>query len=297
MAMPVINLGELEGEKRSKTMSLLHDACQNWGFFWLENHGIEDGVMEAVKRLVKQHYEESMRESFYESELAQGLRRGTKASDADWETSFFYRHRPDSNINDLPQLVRDAMKQYVEQVVKLAEKLAELLSDNLGLPTTYLKNAFAEPFVGTKVAMYPKCSNPELVMGLRGHTDAGGIILLLQDDTVPGLEFLKDGEWVAVPPAQGHRIFVNLGDQVEVVSNGVYKSIRHRVLADGTGSRLSIATFYNPGGDAIISPAAELVYPSRYRFQDYLDYYTNTKFSDKASRFQNMKRVSYNKFL
>ncbi|RZS26864.1 hypothetical protein BHM03_00060269 [Ensete ventricosum] len=252
----------------------------------LENHGIEDGVMEAVKRLVKQHYEESMRESFYESELAQGLRRGTKASDADWETSFFYRHRPDSNINDLPQLVRDAMKQYVEQVVKLAEKLAELLSDNLGLPTTYLKNALAEPFVGTKVAMYPKCSNPELVMGLRGHTDAGGIILLLQDDTVPGLEFLKDGEWVAVPPAQGHRIFVNLGDQVEVVSNGVYKSIRHRVLADGTGSRLSIATFYNPGGDAIISPAAELVYPSRYRFQDYLDYYTNTSSPTKRPGFK-----------
>lgn len=131
MEIPVINLGELEGEKRSKTMSLLHDACQKWGFFWvrcehlylwkhwysclvtlmspawqLENHGIEDGVMEAVKQLVKQHYEESMRESFYESGLAQGLRRGTKASDVDWETSFFYRHRPDSNINDLPELVR-----------------------------------------------------------------------------------------------------------------------------------------------------------------------------------------------
>lgn len=206
-------------------------------------------------------------------------------------SSMEYNHVEQPQADAAACSCSDAMKQYVEQVVKLAEKLAELLSENLGLANTYLKKAFAEPFVGTKVAMYPKCSNPELVMGLRGHTDAGGIILLLQDDTVPGLEFLKDGEWVPVPPAQGHRIFVNLGDQVEVVSNGVYKSIRHRVLADGTGSRLSIATFYNPGADAIISPAAELVYPSRYRFQDYLDYYTKTKFSDKASRFQNMKQT------
>lgn len=35
MEIPVINLEELEGEKRSTTMSLLHDACGKWGFFWV----------------------------------------------------------------------------------------------------------------------------------------------------------------------------------------------------------------------------------------------------------------------
>jgi hypothetical protein len=63
-------------------------------------------------------------------------------------------------------------------------------------------------------------------MGLREHTDAGGIILLFQDDMVPGLDFMKEGKWFTIPPTKGNRIFVNLGDQVEVVSNGIMEYIR-----------------------------------------------------------------------
>lgn len=291
MEIPVINLGELEGERKSKTMSLLHEACEKWGFFWVENHGIDEGLMDEVTALVNQHYEESMKESFYGSEAAKELGPNIQASEVDWESSFFYRHQPDSNIDDIPELLRKVMPEFVSQSIELAERLAELVSENLGLEKDYLKKTFAEPFAGSKVAKYPKCSQPELVMGLRCHTDAGGIILLLQDDKVPGLEFLKDGEWMPIPPTKGHRLFVNLGDQVEVVSNGIYKSVRHRVLADKNGSRLSIVTFYNPGPNAIISPAPRLVYPSSYRFQDYLNYYTTTKFSDKVARFQTIKEM------
>ena len=141
------------------------------------------------------------------------------------------------------------------------------------------------------MAKYPRCSHPELVMGLREHTNAGRIILLFQDELILGLEFLKDGRWMAVPPTQGNRIFVNLGDQIEVITNGTYKSICHRVLPNKNGSRLSIATFYNPGADAIICPASKLTYPSQYRFQDYLDFYSTTKFTDKVFRFQTTKAI------
>ena len=77
------------------------------------------------------------------------------------------------------------MDKYIEQVVELAEKLSELMCENLGLEKDHIKRAFSGPHgpsVGTKVAKYPQCPNPELVRGLREHTDAGGIILLLQDD-------------------------------------------------------------------------------------------------------------------
>jgi len=92
---------------------------------------------------------------------------------------------------------------------------------------------------------YPQCPHPELVRGLREHTDAGGIFLLLQDEQVSGLEFFKDGQWVQIPPSKDNTIFINTGDQVEVLSNGRYKSGLHRVMADKNGSRLSIATLYN----------------------------------------------------
>lgn len=186
------------------------------------------------------------------------------------------------------------MDEYINQLIKLAEKLSELMCENLGLDKSHIVDTFKGskgPSVGTKVAKYPECPNPELVRGLREHFDAGGIILLLQDDQVPGLEFFKDGEWVAIPPSKGNTIFVNTGDQMEVLTNGRYKSVWHRVLAEKSGSRISIATFYNPAEDSIISPAPKLLYPSHYSFKDYLKLYASTKFSDKGKgqRFESIK--------
>lgn len=81
----------------------------------------------------------------------------------------------------------------------------------------------------------PKCRNPELATGLRSHADAGGVVVILQDDTVPGLEFLKGSEWIPVTTTKENMICVNFGDQIEIVSNGVYKSIMHRVLVGDNG--------------------------------------------------------------
>lgn len=113
------------------------------------------------------------------------------------------------------------MDEYIDKLIQLAEKLSELMSDNLGLDKDHIKKAFSGgsddgPAMGTKVAKYPQCPYPELVRGLREHTDAGGIILLLQDDQVPGLEFFKDGKWVEIPPSKNNAIFVNTGSRFMV---------------------------------------------------------------------------------
>ncbi|KAJ8750956.1 hypothetical protein K2173_016137 [Erythroxylum novogranatense] len=298
MEIPVIDISELEGEKRAKTMGILHRACEKWGFFQVKNHGIDEKLMVKVKHMVNCYYEENLKGRFYESEIAKSLDANGNKSDVDWESSFFIWHRPTSNIGEIPSLsedLRETMEEYIGQLIKLAEKISELMCENLGLEKCHIKEAFsgkAGPSVGTKVAKYPQCPQPELVRGLREHFDAGGIILLLQDDQVPGLEFLKDGEWIQIPPSKNNTIFVNTGDQVEVVSNGIYKSAMHRVVADKNGSRLSIATFYNPAGEAVISPAPKLSYPAHYSFQDYLKLYSTTKFSDKGHRFETIKKLN-----
>jgi aminocyclopropanecarboxylate oxidase len=170
------------------------------------------------------------------------------------------------------------------------------LCENLGLEKGYLTQAFrgpsGAPTFGTKVSSYPPCPRPDLVKGLRAHTDAGGIILLFQDAQVGGLQLLKDGEWVDVPPTR-HAVVVNLGDQLEVITNGRYKSVMHRVVAQPDGNRISIASFYNPGGDAVIFPAPGLVkaeeaavaYP-KFVFDDYMALYVRHKFEAKEPRFQ-----------
>ncbi|CAJ1971124.1 unnamed protein product [Sphenostylis stenocarpa] len=227
---PVINLENLNGEERKATLEQIENACQNWGFFELVNHGIPHELLDRVERLTKEHYRQCMEKRFNEAVANKGLE-GVQAElkDMDWESTFFLRHLPTSTISEIPDLIQE----YREIGEAIAEELLDLLCENLGLEKGYLKKAFygsRGPNFGTKVANYPACPKPELVKGLRAHTDAGGIILLLQDDKVSGLQLLKDGQWVDVPPMR-HSIVVNLGDQLEVITNGKYKNVEHRVTS------------------------------------------------------------------
>lgn len=137
------------------------------------------------------------------------------------------------------------MREFGRAVEKLAERMLELMDENLGLEKGYLKAAFrgseGRPTLGTKVSNYPPCPRPEIVKGLRAHTDAGGVILLFQDDRVSGLQLLKDGRWVDVPPMK-HAIVVNLGDQLEVrVSISLFYVESDRLIQarpDQTGDEL-----------------------------------------------------------
>ncbi|KAL4299029.1 hypothetical protein S245_058486 [Arachis hypogaea] len=297
---PVISLENVNGNERKAILDQIEDACKNWGFFELVNHGIEEELLDRVERVNKEHYRKCMEQRFKEFAASKSL--------LDWESTFFLRHLPESNISevlDLSDEYRDVMKEFAVKLEILAEQLLDLLCDNLGLEKGYLKNAFSGsrgPSFGTKVANYPPCPNPDLVKGLRAHTDAGGIILLLQDDKVSGLQLLKDGKWVDVPPMR-HSIVVNLGDQIEVITNGKYKSVEHRVIAQTNGTRMSIASFYNPGSDAVIYPAPSLLeqkpeegggnqqYP-KFVFEDYMKLYAALKFQAKEPRFQAMMKAS-----
>jgi len=87
-----------------------------------------------------------------------------------------------------------------------------------------------------------------------------------------------------------------------VITNGKYKSVLHRVIAQTDGNRMSIASFYNPGNDAVISPAPALVkeldvtnqvYP-KFVFDDYMKLYAGLKFQAKEPRFEAMKAMESN---
>lgn len=196
------------------------------------------------------------------------------------------------------------MKEYRAEIKKLAERVMEVMDENLGIEKGHIKKAFCggegpehQPFFGTKVSHYPPCPRPEMVTGLRAHTDAGGVILLFQDDKVGGLQILKDGQWIDVQPLH-NSIVINTGDQIEVLSNGLYKSVWHRVLPSEDGNRRSIASFYNPSHKATIEPASELLaqekgaqaYP-KFVFGDYMDVYVKQKFLPKEPRFEAVASV------
>ncbi|KAK2394230.1 1-aminocyclopropane-1-carboxylate oxidase [Trifolium repens] len=273
---PIVDMGKLNTEERKSTMEKIKDACENWGFFELVNHGISIEMMDKVEKLTKDHYKKCMEQRFKEMVSSK-------------------------EIPDLDDDYRKIMKEFAQKLENLAEELLDLLCENLGLEKGYLKKVFygsKGPNFGTKVSNYPPCPKPDLIKGLRAHTDAGGIILLFQDDKVSGLQLLKDDQWIDVPPMR-HSIVINLGDQLEVITNGKYKSVMHRVIAQTDGARMSLASFYNPSDDAIISPAPTLlkenettseIYP-KFVFDDYMKLYMGLKFQAKEPRFEAMMKA------
>ncbi|KAL7596014.1 1-aminocyclopropane-1-carboxylate oxidase 5 [Lactuca sativa] len=310
MPIPVIDFSMLNGQGRASTMDQIANGCEEWGFFQLVNHGIPVELLERVKKVSSECYKLEREQNFFNNstprkrlkELVE-KKSGDKLENIDWEDVFLLSD--DSEWPSRTPGFKETMMEYRAQLKELAEKMMEVMDENLGLPKGYIKKAFnggegETAFFGTKVSHYPPCPHPEMVTGLRAHTDAGGIILLFQDEQVEGLEILKDGKWIDVQPLP-NSIVINTGDQVEVLSNGRYKSVWHRVQAMPDRTRRSIASFYNPSYNATIAPATELLekendeikeldYP-RFVFGDYMSIYSELKFLPKEPRFKAVRAV------
>ena len=100
---------------------------------------------------------------------------------------------------------------------------------------------------------HPASRDGHEVWGVGRHTDYGALTILLQDD-VGGLQVeTKDGSWIDVPPIPGSFV-INLGDMMEIWTRGALKAGPHRAKVSPSHHRLSVAMFYDPGFDCVISP-------------------------------------------
>ncbi|KAI3817634.1 hypothetical protein L1987_11430 [Smallanthus sonchifolius] len=63
---PLINMEKLNGAERGVTMDKIKDACENWGFFELVNHGISHELLDKVDKMTKDHYKKCMEQRFKE---------------------------------------------------------------------------------------------------------------------------------------------------------------------------------------------------------------------------------------
>ncbi|CAH8359637.1 unnamed protein product [Eruca vesicaria subsp. sativa] len=268
--IPVVDLNSLfSGNEEEKER--ISEACREFGFFQVINHGVRPELMEAAREAwrsffnlpveAKEVYSNSP--STYEG---YGSRLGVeKGAILDWNDYYFLHYLPLvlKDLNKWPSLpsnIREVMDEYGEELVKLGEILARVLSSNLGLKEEQLQEAFGGEDVGAcmRVNYYPKCPRPELALGLSPHSDPGGITILLPDDKVVGLQVRYGDTWITVN-SHPHAFIVNLGDQIQILSNSIYKSSEHRVIVNSQKERVSLAFFYNPKSDIPIQPLQQLV--------------------------------------
>ncbi|PRQ30842.1 putative codeine 3-O-demethylase [Rosa chinensis] len=133
------------------------------------------------------------------------------------------------------------------------------MENALKIEAKELTKSFVGGMQSMRMNYYPPCPQPEKVTDLTPHSDAVGLTILLQvNELLEVLQVKKDGIWFPVKPLPDAFI-VNVGDILEIQTNGTYRSIEHRAIVNSKKERLSIATFYSPRLDGEICPAPSLI--------------------------------------
>ncbi|CAN1808447.1 Protein SRG1 [Linum perenne] len=252
--VPVIDMQKLMDPCSSDAeLHRLHQTCQNWGFFQLVNHRVPDSLMKKVSTEVKQWLNLPMEEKkkfWQRRDDIEGFGQAfvvSKEQKLDWGDMFYVTTLPKHlrkpfPFHSLPAQFRDTLDEYSASLKTLAMAILNLMAKALAMDETEMRDFFEEGWQNLRINYYPPC-------------------LLLQISDEPGLQIKKDGRWALVTPLPDAFI-VNVGDILEIISNGAYKSIEHRATVNSNTERLSVATFLSPKLDGELGPAQSLVTPN-----------------------------------
>ncbi|CAH1443598.1 unnamed protein product [Lactuca virosa] len=261
----------------------VHDACKNWGFFQVNNHGVPVEVREKMESAAKRFFDQPVEEKkkvrrdeenpfgYYDTERTKNVRDWKEVFDfkveaptlmpaSSYESNDEHAIKYPNQWPHHPEELREASEEYVKEVLKLFYKLLELISLSLNLPSNRLEAFFSKDQTSlARINHYPPCPAPDLALGVGRHKDVGALTILAQDD-VGGLEVKRksDGEWIFVKPTPNSFI-VNVGDIMTVWSNGKYEGAEHRAKVNSTRERFSIPIFFNPASYTVVEPLAELI--------------------------------------
>lgn len=189
------------------------------------------------------------------------------------------------------QICREQVLEFAKWAKPVGRRLVEMLVRGLGVKAI---DETLEPVLMGKIAVvlnyYPPCPpNPNLTIGCRRHCDISTISMLLQDDT--GGLYVRgrnSDKWVHVEPVRG-ALAVNIGNSLQFMSNGRYKSVEHCAAIDSCKTRVSVPMFVNPSFDSVVGPlpgtldGGEKPLYKSFRFSDYWDYFMTNRPSVKAS--------------
>nr|CAB3452578.1 unnamed protein product [Digitaria exilis] len=227
-AIPIIDFNKLlDLESSKKECAKLGSACRQWGFFQLINHGVPPEVIPNFRNDMTEFFKKPL------------------------EEKKVYSMEPGN-------LEGESIDMYSSEAAKIVSCLLRFVATDMGVEPESLLQRFQGQPQSMRMTYYSPCKQADKVVGLSPHVDCAGLTLLLQANDVQGLQIRKDGKWVTVNAVDGAFI-VNVGDILEILSNGRYKSIEHRAVVHPTKECMSAAVFHHPCKDATVGPLPELV--------------------------------------
>ncbi|OMO95496.1 Oxoglutarate/iron-dependent dioxygenase [Corchorus olitorius] len=222
-SIPIIDLTGVSEDSslRREVVKKIGEACQKWGFFQIINHGIGvttlDEMVDGTRKFHEQDSE--VKKEIYSRDYTKFVNYNSnfnlyKAEVINWRDTLSCVMAPrQPHPEDLPPVCRDIMLEYSNRVMKLGETLCELMSEALGLKSSYLKDIGCAEGLFVLGHYFPVCPEPLLTLGTSSHTDSSFFTVLLQDQ-LGGLQVHHENQWVDVTPIHG-ALVINLGDMLQ----------------------------------------------------------------------------------
>ncbi|MGI2188477.1 isopenicillin N synthase family dioxygenase [Shewanella oncorhynchi] len=267
--LPILNLSDWHagGQRRNAFITKLADAARRIGFFYLTGHGIELARQQQVLQLAADFFalpvvdklavkmantphfrgytrlqgeltlgKPDLREQF---DIMQEEVANPQQSDV---PIWWQLQGPNQWPSQLPQM-KSTLLAWQQDLADTSVTLLKAFAVALEQPESAFDATIeAGPYQHMKLIRYPSADGQTSGQGVGAHKDPGYLTLVLQDKQ-SGLEVQTDNGWLSIPPLEDAFV-VNIGELLELASNGYLKATNHRVTSPPAGvERYSCAFF------------------------------------------------------
>ncbi|KAL2473758.1 Gibberellin 2-beta-dioxygenase 2 [Forsythia ovata] len=291
--IPTVDLSDPDAK------TLIVEACKEFGFFKLINHGVPMEFMDRLEDDAMKFFnlpQPEKEKSGPPNPFGYGNKKIGPNGDVGWVEYLLFSTNPELFSQNgkfiIPGISESFwcfVNEYVSAVRNMACEVLEIIADELGIrPRNILSRLLRDEKSDScfRLNHYPPC--PELqalrgrnLIGFGDHTDPQ-IISIVRSNNTSGLQIaLKDGTWVSVP-SDHSSFFINVGDTLQVLTNGRFRSVRHRVLADCLNSRISMIFFGGPPLTEKITPLSSIMEQGEESLYNEFTWYDYKKSSYKT---------------
>jgi isopenicillin N synthase-like dioxygenase len=275
--IPIIYVADLVANRTDQeaVAEQIDAACRQSGFFYIVGHGVPPELQQGLQALCREFFSlpSEVKQRIAMSKGGRAWRGYFKVGEEltsgkpdQKEGLYFGKELPADDplvqagtplhgpnlFPEQPPGLRSAVLEYIDELTRLGHRLMAGIAMGLGLePTYFADHGVGDPLVLFRAFSYP-AAPPADLWGVGEHTDYGLITILLQDDA-GGLEVKSGSSWVAAPPIPDSFV-CNIGDMLDRMTRGVYRSTAHRVRNPAPRSRLSLPFFFDPNFFAPVQP-------------------------------------------
>lgn len=284
-SIPVIDIGGLRlGDRagRDRVAAELGAAARDVGFFYICGTDVGEDLFERLLSVTKEFFalpmEEKMKSYIGLSSCHRGYvpvgEEGLYGDKPDRKEAFdtaldlpaddpdHLAGNPMLGPNVWPDLpgFADTVTEYYQAVLPVGRDLLSAFAVALGEdPDTFTRHATKTPSQ-LRLIHYPRIPDAQDAQGIGAHTDYECFTLL--KPTAPGLEVMNgDGEWIDAPPIPGTFV-VNIGDLLELWTNGAFVATSHRVRKVSE-ERYSFPLFFNVDYHTRVQPLPQFASAGR----------------------------------